>query len=193
MLSLFGDWVRVKTVVYHPIRPGPKSPQEFGHSFMVANPSRSPTELKSSPSQYEQDYLIWLEQTVRQLESHVFSELDLENLIEEISDLGKSHKNAAASYLMRICEHLLKIKYWDSEREHCYPGWRREIRNFRIELHKLLQNSPSLKRFLESEFNTQYRHGRDLFLDASNLPAALVPEQPEFTLDQALDADWLPI
>lgn len=156
---------------------------------MVANPSVSPAELTPVASLYEQDYLVWLEKTVRQLESQVFSELDLENLIEEISDLGKSQKNAAASYLMRICEHLLKIKYWNSEQEHCYPGWRREIRNFRIELHKLLQNSPSLKRFLASEFNTQYRHGRDLFLDASNLPAVLVPEEPKFTLDQALDAN----
>jgi hypothetical protein len=65
-------------------------------------------ELKSSL--YETDYQLWLDQTVKQLRSHDFSNIDLENLIEEIESLGKSDKRAVSSYLMRLCEHLLKMK-----------------------------------------------------------------------------------
>jgi hypothetical protein len=33
---------------------------------------------------YEKDYYLWIDKTIFLLENHQFSELDLENLIEEI-------------------------------------------------------------------------------------------------------------
>jgi hypothetical protein len=86
------------------------------------------TELKTQlAALYDTDYQLWLEQTVAQLQSQHFSDLDLENLIEELTSLGKSDKRAIASYLMRLCEHLLKIKYWQTERDHCFRGWDLEV------------------------------------------------------------------
>ncbi|MCA2896977.1 DUF29 family protein, partial [Microcystis sp. M039S1] len=41
---------------------------------------------------YEKDYYLWLEKTISLLENHQFSDLDLENLIDEISSMGKSEK-----------------------------------------------------------------------------------------------------
>jgi hypothetical protein len=83
---------------------------------------------------YDTDYQLWLIETAEQLRSRNFSGLDWENLLEEVEDLGRSEKNAISSYLRRLCEHLLKIKYWKSEREHCLRGWRIEVVNFRIQL-----------------------------------------------------------
>ena len=143
-------------------------------------------------SLYDTDYQLWLEQTVAQLKARDFSSLDLENLIEEIESLGRSQKNAVSSCLMRLCEHLLKIKYWETERETCLRGWRSEVRNFRLQIQEDLEASPSLKSFLELVFIKQYKNGRKLFLDASDLSGKLIPEEPEFTLEQALDEDWLP-
>jgi hypothetical protein len=60
-------------------------------------------------SLYDSDYQLWLDQTVAQLRSQDFGNLDLENLIEEIESLGKSDKRALSSDLMRLCEHLLKL------------------------------------------------------------------------------------
>lgn len=147
--------------------------------------------LKSA-SLYESDYQLWLDATVAQLRSQDFSHIDLENLIEEIEDLGKSEKHRVSSYLMRLCEHLLKVKYWQSEREICFRGWRLEITNFRIQIQEQLDTSPSLKAFLQDNFSKQYKNGRKLFLKASEMDVTLVPEQPVFTLEQALEEDWLP-
>ncbi len=143
-------------------------------------------------SLYDTDYQLWLDQTLMQLRSHNFTNLDLDNLIEEIEGLGRSEKHAISSYLRRLCEHLLKIEYWDSERETCLRGWRLEVRNFRLQIQEHLEASPSLKSFLEDIFAKQYKNGRKLFLDASELNAQLIPEEPNFTLEQALDEDWLP-
>ncbi|MGB5975233.1 MAG: DUF29 family protein, partial [Nodosilinea sp.] len=43
-------------------------------------------------SLYDQDYQIWLDNTVAHLQSKNFDALDLDNLIEEIESLGRSDK-----------------------------------------------------------------------------------------------------
>lgn len=153
---------------------------------MVAEPSVKQLSL------YDRDYQLWLEQTVADLRSQNFHNLDLENLIEEIESLGKRDKRAVTSYLRRLCEHLLKIKYWQSERETCFRGWDVEVSNFRLNIDALLKDSPSLKNCLSENFVSEYKSARKLFLKASQLDAAIVPQEPECTLDEALDEDWLP-
>ncbi len=145
-----------------------------------------------SASLYDTDFQLWIEQTVEQLRDRNFSQLDLENLIEEIESLGRSDKRTIFSYLMRLCEHILKLKYWESERERCFRGWVSEINNFRLEIDLILKDSPSLKSFLNGNFFAAYRKGRRNFLNTSLLAADLIPEEPNFTLEQALDEDWLP-
>jgi hypothetical protein len=152
-----------------------------------------PTDQQNqTKSLYEMDYQLWLEETVEQLRSHKFDQIDWENLIEEIESLGKSDKRAILSCLTRLCEHLLKVIYWETERETCLRVWTREISNFRLEIKAILKDSPSLKNYLQAEFLTAYANGRKLFLDASGLNADTVPKNPCFSLIQALDENWMP-
>lgn len=95
---------------------------------------------------YDQDFALWIEATVKQLKSGDFSQVDLENLIEEVESLGKSQRKAVDSFLTRLLEHLLKRCYVYLPK--CYRGWEIEIRNFRKELKKEFKYSPSLKRFM---------------------------------------------
>ncbi|HAN46413.1 MAG TPA: DUF29 domain-containing protein [Cyanobacteria bacterium UBA8156] len=141
---------------------------------------------------YETDYQLWVNDTVTELRARNFENLDLENLIAEVESLGRSQKHAISSYLMGLCEHLLKIQYWESERELCLRGWKLEVRNFRLQLQEELAASPSLTSFLGDVFGKQYKNGRNLFLDASDLSGKEIPEEPDFTLEQALDEGWLP-
>lgn len=143
-------------------------------------------------SLYEQDYLLWLERVVEQLRRKDLNGLDISNLIEEIDDLGKSEKHAVASCLMHLCEHLLKLKYWDAERDRCIRGWTVEVTNFRLQLQRRLNASPSLKVYLENIFDEEYSNGRMLSLNASGLVPQRVPAQPWFDLKHALDHQWLP-
>lgn len=149
---------------------------------------------------YDIDYQRWLAQTVAQLKARDFGNLDVENLIEEIESLGKSDRRSLASYLMRLCEHLLKLQYWESERETCFRGWALEIRNFRLQIQRIINDSPSLKNYLQDIFMAEYQNGRKLFLDGSGTGSgddsgfapAQIPQAPAFSLEQALDEDWLP-
>lgn len=146
----------------------------------------------SHPSLYNTDYQLWLGKTLEELRLRKFENLDLENLIEELDSLGKSEKRAILSYLMRLCEHLLKIAYWGAERETCFNGWDAEVANFRLQIQALLRDSPSLSSYLQQNFESEYQNGRKLFLKGSKLKPAQIPTQPCFTLERALDEDWLP-
>ena len=104
---------------------------------------------------YDQDFALWIEKTVKQLKSGDLSQVDLENLIEEVESLGKSQPKAVDNFLTRLLEHLLKRCY--VVLPDCYRGWEIEIRNFRKELKKEFKYSPSLKRFMIEILEECYR------------------------------------
>jgi hypothetical protein len=101
-------------------------------------------------SLYEQDILLWVEETVAKLKAKDFESLDLENLIEEVESLGISQKKELISRLMVLLEHLLKRLYVDLPYD--YNGWERTIRTQRNNLQVLIKQVPSLKTRWESSF-----------------------------------------
>ena len=58
---------------------------------------------------YEQDFSLWLAQAVDLLRQGNLTNLDIENLIEEIECMGRSEKQAVKSNLEIILMHLLKF------------------------------------------------------------------------------------
>ena len=141
---------------------------------------------------YDHDYYLWLQNTIKQLRLGNFSGLDLENLIEELESMGRSERRALESLLTRLLEHLLKLAYWQSEREYNQREWKGEIRTFRIQLKKLLKESPSLKPYIANIFDECYHNARLVMMDVTGLPSATFPESNFVSLEEALDEDWLP-
>jgi hypothetical protein len=142
---------------------------------------------------YDQDYYLWLQNTINQLNSGQISNLDLANLIEELASMGKSERRALESLLTRLLEHLLKLAYWEAERDNNQRGWKNEIRNFRLQIKKILKDSPSLNHYLAEVFPECYQDGCNLFSDSSGIPSESICNKPIGTLEQILDENWLPI
>ncbi len=141
---------------------------------------------------YDQDYYLWLQTTIKQLQSGQFSQVDIENLIEELESMAKSEKRSLESLLTRLLEHLLKLAYWQSEREYNQRKWKGEIRTFRIQLKKLLKESPSLKPYFASVFEECYQNARLVIIDITGLSSNVFPESNFVSLEQALDENWFP-
>jgi hypothetical protein len=104
---------------------------------------------------YDNDFNRWLEETVKQLRNRRFNEVDWDNLIEEIEDMGKSQRRDLESLITRLLEHLLKLSYWEGEKERSGNQWAAEVVNFRAAINKRLQESPSLKPAIESMYADQ--------------------------------------
>jgi len=148
-----------------------------------------PVEL-ANQTLYEQDYYLWLRTTINQLRAGQFSSVDLENLIEELETMGRSQKRAIESLLISLLEHLLKLKYWDSERERNEGHWKGEIRTFRRQIKKELKDSPSLKPYILEIFEECYEEARKEASDRSQLPLDTFPINPIGSLEQVLDDNW---
>ncbi|MDZ8089832.1 MAG: DUF29 domain-containing protein [Nostoc sp. DedQUE12b] len=141
---------------------------------------------------YEQDYYLWLRTTINELRAGQFSSVDLDNLIEELEDMGRNHKRAVKSLLIRLFEHLLKLIYWDMERERNQGHWKGAIRTFRREIKDLLKESPSLKPYILEIFDECYQDARKEASDRSQLAIDIFPAIPIGSLEQILDENWFP-
>jgi hypothetical protein len=109
----------------------------------------------TTPSLYNRDILLWVEDTITKLKSHDFEHLDIDNLIEEVESLGISQKKELLNRLVVLIEHLLKRLYVDLPND--YNGWERTIREQRKRLQVLLIKVPSLARLWDEDFKDAWK------------------------------------
>jgi hypothetical protein len=151
------------------------------------------TRLKSRAKDlYDEDFYVWAGSQAQLLRDRRFDELDLENLIEEVADLGGALKRSVRSRGRTIMEHLLKLQHSPAREPRL--GWRETIRTQRSEL--LGDLTPSLRRALADELSDLYdraRHdaGASLRDHGQHAAADSLPESCPYTPDQ-ITGDWLP-
>lgn len=80
---------------------------------------------------YNRDLNLWRQQTADAIKNKDYNVIDWDALLEEINDMGKSEKRSLKSYTRRLIQHILKIKYWESERDRNQKHWEIEDKNFR--------------------------------------------------------------
>ncbi|MBC5794077.1 MAG: DUF29 domain-containing protein [Sphaerospermopsis sp.] len=147
---------------------------------------------------YEQDFQLWIEQTINSLETKQFNSLDIENLIEELKELGKSEKRALESNLMVLLAHLLKLMVQHDAPDSMTQSWYRSIIEHRQRILIALKNTPSLKSYLETALERAYPDGRNLAIQEGKKASFGVRIPPEneypnicpFSLEQILDQDF---
>jgi len=146
--------------------------------------------VKSKTNQlYEQDFYLWIETTAQQLKEGRFSELDLDNLIEEIETMGRNQKDALESNLIIILVHLLKWQYQPNKRSR---SWESSIFEHRRRIKKAFKNSPSLKPYFREVFNECYQDARKQASIETGLSLKVFPLESPFNIDEVLDEDFLP-
>jgi hypothetical protein len=150
-------------------------------------------------SLYEDDTAAWSEQQAAALRAAARGGsnqlLDWENLAEEIESLRKSLKYALGSQIFRVIHHLAKLEY--SPAVDPRRGWRRSIRQARMEIRRILADSPSLlgevPRMIAGEMKPAIEYAiQDLQefdeLDRHQLPSL---QKASYTEEQIL-GDWFP-
>ncbi|MEQ8969406.1 MAG: DUF29 domain-containing protein [Coleofasciculus sp. C1-SOL-03] len=134
---------------------------------------------------YKTDYYQWIQETINQLRERNFNQVDWNNLIEELESMGKSERRAVLSLLTRLLEHLLKLSYWEAEKEYSGNLMAAEIVNFRAQIQQRLEDSPSLK----PELDAMYAKAYPVAIKSVSKLFPL-PKDAQISLEQALDEDW---
>ncbi len=137
---------------------------------------------------YEIDDYLWLEKTIKLLKNRQFSELDLDNLIEELDALGNESKNRVKSLLEQIIRHLLLLEYWTEELPYNSNHWQSEILSFRYQLNDRI--TTNFKNMLANDLEMLY--GRSLKFVETKTGFKRFPKNCPYTLEQLLDENYLP-
>jgi hypothetical protein len=138
---------------------------------------------------YDTDFAEWAQQNAELLRSGRVSEADLENIAEEIEDLGRRERHALESRFMRLMEHLLKWQYQPERRGN---SWRRSMLVQRQGIQDLLEESPSLRPTLTELIPKAYGRAASLAALATGHSRSEFPVECPFTLEQLLDDEYLP-
>ncbi len=140
---------------------------------------------------YQKDYYGWLQENARLIREGNFSEIDTENLIEELESMGKSEKRELSSRLTILLLHLLKWQYQPHKNKG--NSWRSTIRTQRNEIEIELSDSPSLRREVPDFVEYVYLRARKGAAEETGLALSTFPVDCPWTVAEIVDEDWLPV
>jgi hypothetical protein len=140
-------------------------------------------------SQYEQDYYAWTQAQIALLQQRKLDQLDYENLIEELEDLGRAEQREMVNRLTVLLAHLLKWQYQPQKRSR---NWEATIRNQRTDIEVLLRRNPSLQAYWSEALSLGYRKGRNEASGETDLPVDTFPEQCPYAIEQIVDETFFP-
>lgn len=138
---------------------------------------------------YETDIVAWASEQAELLRSGQWSALDIENIAEEIEDVGKSERRELDSRVAVLIGHLLKWKFQPEKRS---KSWIDTIDVQRLRVAYRLRRTPSLKHFIADETWLQeaWLDGLSLAMDETGLHG--LPRAPIWTVDQLRDPEFFP-
>ena len=121
---------------------------------------------------YEEDVYGWAIHTAELLRNKIMSEVDFDNIIEEIEALGRSEKYELINRLSLIISHLLKWQYQPSHRTR---SWDLTLKEQRRMSKTHFKDNPSLKAKLDEILEDAYyiaklKAERETFLSETTFP-----------------------
>ena len=139
--------------------------------------------------EYNTDFYAWTAHNANMIRKGNFSEVDRENIAEEIESMGKRDRRQLINRLAVLISHLLKWQYQPMRRSN---SWELTIKEQRNKVFELLEDSPSLKHELELRQNTAYRNAVFMAAKQTGLGVSNFSEDCQFTIEQCLDAQFFP-
>lgn len=139
--------------------------------------------------EYERDFYSWTLHNAKILREGKFSEVDIENVAEEIESMGKRDRRQLVNRLSVLIAHLLKWKHQPIRRSN---SWKLTIKEQRNKAFELIEESPSLKHELELKLNTAYNNAVVIAAKQTSSDISSFPEFCPFTMEQCLNEQFFP-
>jgi hypothetical protein len=138
---------------------------------------------------YEKDFYSWTQEQAELLKNGRYSELDIDNLIEEVESMGRSEKRELESRLTILLLHLLKWKYQEVRRSR---SWQLSIDEQRIQFEETLNENPGLKPQLEEIVKKAYKLAVIKAARETKISKSVFPESCPWKLAQFIEDGFYP-
>ncbi|NYZ16238.1 DUF29 domain-containing protein [Azospirillum sp. RWY-5-1] len=148
---------------------------------------------------YETDWYAWTQEQAaalrRMADARANTELDLENLAEEVESLGRSEASALRSDLVRVIEHLLKLEH--SPAADPRRKWQASVIEHRSRIETTLDDSGTLRRKFPDLLPAAWKEARKVASSGlelfDGLPADTLPDHCPYDLAQLRDDRFWPV
>ncbi|MRX06263.1 DUF29 family protein [Pseudoduganella sp. FT25W] len=138
---------------------------------------------------YDNDWVLWIDAQVRLLSERRFSDLDIENLVEELDGMKKQYAHELDSRLTVLIMHLLKCEY---QTDHARNKWHSTLIEQRRRISLLLASSPSMRQRVLPFALDCYADARRRAAVETRLNLEVFPAQLPYSTQQLLDPDFMP-
>ena len=138
---------------------------------------------------YENDFYGWTQEQAAFLRAGRLTDLDIENLIEEVETMGRSEKRELQSRLTILMAHLLK---WEYQPQRASKSWLSTIEYQRNDCTDVIGDNPSLKPLLDSILAKAYTNACLLATKETGINKKVFHPSCPWTISQILDVDFLP-
>jgi len=138
---------------------------------------------------YDTDFYGWTHQQAKLLREGNLAKADIENIAEEIEDMGRSLKRELESRLKVLFIHLLK---WQYQPEYRGNSWRYSIEEQRVELADHIKDNPSLKHKVPEAIERGYKYAIAGAGKETGLSKETFPTSCPWSFEQAMDNEFLP-
>lgn len=140
-------------------------------------------------NRYESDFYGWTLEQADLLRSGSLSELDTQNLLEEIEAMGTSAENELESRLEVLFIHLLK---WQFQSERQGRSWKLTIEEQRRKIERRLKKSPSLKHKLPEIVGDAYGDAVISAERETNIKRSVFPAECPWSFEQFMNPEFYP-
>jgi len=145
--------------------------------------------MNTSSPLHTTDFFGWTQQQAHLIRSGQVTQLDLNNLLEEIESMGRSEQRALESRLEVLLMHLLKWQYQPALQSR---SWASTIKIQRFEIKAHLDDNPSLKHTLDETVAKAWQGALIRAEHETGLDMSAFPTQCPWAFEQTMDADFWP-
>ena len=139
--------------------------------------------------QYQEDFYAWALNSAKLLRQGKFKEIDVEHIAEEMESMGGRDKRELINRFSVLIMHLLK---WQFQPDRRCNSWKYTIKEQRIQIVDLLEESPSLKNELKEKFDHAYRKAIVSAVAETGISESSFPAECEYKLEDCLRDDFFP-
>ncbi|EEQ0472980.1 DUF29 domain-containing protein [Salmonella enterica] len=140
-------------------------------------------------TRYETDFYGWTQEQARLLRSGQLSELDTQNLLEELESMGGSERRELESRLEILFMHLLKWQFQPARRG---KSWQLTINEQRRRITRRLNRNPSLKNQLEEIIADAYDEARYSAERETGLYLSTFPDSCPWDFELTMNSTFYP-
>ena len=139
---------------------------------------------RAGGTRYEADVYTWVQEQVALLRAGRVDALDLENIAEELNDVGSEQYDKLESAIEVLVAHALK---WDFQPERRSRSWALTIAEQRVRIDRPLRRNPGLKSKIAEATAEGFRVGRLRAAREMRCKPSTLPEACPYTWDEILN------